>query len=166
MTRLLGAFLIGLLVNACTLTPAPTATAALPPPPTEAAILTITGSGELCGPWWYGCGAALAIEALAWELPGDWRPGALDTVFAVDLRVEGELPARVTGVRQQGRERIEPGDYKLVAIETMTPDTFPSGATFSARVGCSVEVNIPPGTRAVGVKVEWDNSSCTIAVSR
>jgi hypothetical protein len=111
-----------------------------------------------------GCGAFLAVKPPGWSLPEDWAPGADDTRFAVDVAPGSDSPARVTGVGQPGRERIEPGDYRLVVIETRSPDTLPP--TLSALVGCSVEVSIPPGTRAVSVEVKWDHSSCMIAVSK
>lgn len=134
------------------------------PVASEAARLTVTGSGVLCGPWWMGCGAVLAVEPSEWSLPEHWAPSADDTQFETDAAPNAET-TRVTGIRQAGRVRIEPGEYSLVVIETRSPDDQPQG-TFDAFVRCSVNVQIRPGIRAVSVDVRFsDQSSCTIAVS-
>jgi hypothetical protein len=135
------------------------------PPTSEAARLTVTGSGVLCGPWWMGCGAVFAVEAPGWSLPADWAPNADDARFAVDFRRHGER-TRITGVRQAGQDRVGPGAYRFVVIKTVSPDTEPEG-TFEASVLCSKELEIPHGIRAVSVNVEfaYHPSSCTIATS-
>jgi hypothetical protein len=81
----------------------------------------------------------------------------------VDLRAQSEKPARVTGLREPGSERIEPGNYLFAGILTSKSDS-PVDAPLESSVGCSVEVTIPPGTETVSVEVEF-RGGCTIAVS-
>ena len=139
----------------------------MPPPSSprsaEAATLNVTGSGTLCGPWWFGCGAVLVVERPGWTLPADWAPRADDVQFDVDLRVESEAAALVTGIREPGLERVEPGDYLLVGILTRQSDSA-TNEPLEASVGCSIEVSIPRGTESVTVDVEF-RGGCTIAVS-
>jgi hypothetical protein len=160
MSRWLAALLAAVLVGACTSPPPPTAT-----PPADAAALTVTGSGEFCGPWWYGCGAYLAIEDPSWSLPDDWAPGADDTQFDVDPQVSKDGPAKITGIVHLGQARIEPGRHQFVVITTETPDS-PATPPMSASFGCSVVVDIPTGTRAVGVDVRFGFAGCTIGISK
>ena len=155
---LLGAVALALLVVACAPNPSPSATQS-----SDAASMTVTGSGALGGPWWMGPGAVFAVQPPGWTLEHDWAPRAEDTQFAVELVAGSEGPMRVTGVRQGGKDWIEPGHYQFVVITTRTPDSPPS-APLSAWFGCSVVVSIPTGTHAVNVDVEF-GSSCTIAVS-
>jgi hypothetical protein len=109
-----------------------------------------------------GCGAYLTVESPEWSLPEDWAPTPDDTTFETDLRAGAET-TRVTGVRQAGRDRIEPGAYRIVVIKTLSPDTQPEG-TFEASVLCMSDVEIPPGTRSVRVDVEF-GAACMITTS-
>jgi hypothetical protein len=161
MSRSLSALLV-VLIAACTPTPAPTPQPTLAQPSTAPATLSVTGSGKLCGPWWMGCGAVLVIEQPGWVLPAGWAPSRDDTQFAVDLRAGSERPARVTGVREPGLERLEPGDYLIAGILTRQSDI--ATAPLESSVGCSAEVTIPPGTESVSVDLEF-SGGCTIAVS-
>lgn len=165
MSRWRNALMVPLVVAACTPAPSPASTSLVMPasPSAAAATLSITASGTICGPWWMGCGAVLAIEAPGWTLPDDWAPAADDTQFAVDLIAGSERPTRVTGVRQQGQDRIEPGDYLFVGIMTMSPDSQTPG-TLQATVGCSKAVKVPPGARAVRLDIEFA-SACSMDVS-
>jgi hypothetical protein len=164
MPRLLGAVLLGasVAVGACGPTPSamPSAMSSFS---ADAATLTINGSGELCGPWWFGCGAALVVEPAGWELQETWVLGADDTRFAVDPRVATEEGALITGVAQEGRNQIEPGDYTVAAILTMQSDVATPPP--SASLGCSVDMSIPRGTRAVTINVEFNVSHCAITVA-
>jgi hypothetical protein len=156
-----------LLVAACARNPSPTnPSPSSTPRASESARFSVTGSGELCGPWWMGCGAVLAVEPPNWRLPKDWSPSAKDTWFAVAVVAGSESPAPVTGIRQLGQDRIGPGAYRFVVIMTMMPDTAPS-ATLSAALGCSANVRVSTTTRAVSVDVAFgaNGSTCTIAVS-
>lgn len=164
--RLMAGIVGAIVLAACGARPStPPATAALPtlPPETgELATFTVTGSGEFCGPWWFGCGAALVVEAPGWTMPADWSPRPNDTLFDVDPMPDGaDGPARVTGVREPGPNRIAPGDYRLVVIETQSGDTVPARTT--SRVKCTADMHIPAGTRAVVVDVVF-GPGCTIAV--
>jgi hypothetical protein len=109
-----------------------------------------------------GCGAYLAVEPPDWNLPEDWAPTADDIWFETDLRA-GRETTPITGVRQAGRDRIEPGAYRVVVIKTLSPDTQPEG-TFEASVLCMSDVEIPPGTRSVRVDVEF-GAACMITTS-
>ncbi|NJD26670.1 MAG: hypothetical protein FIA92_00030 [Chloroflexi bacterium] len=98
-------------------------------------------------------------------LPDEWTPSADDTEFEVDLRGGSDLPARVTGIRTPGQDRIDPGEYRFVVIVTRSPDNLPR--TVSASVGCSAEVTIPPltGTVIVDVGFSYSRADCTITVA-
>jgi hypothetical protein len=163
MLRWLGTFVAVVYIAACSPTPAPTPSPTLPAPSTEAATLNVTGSGSLCGPWWYGCGAVLVVERPGWTLPVDWAPSPEDIQFAVDLRIDSEKAALVTGIREPGLEQIEPGDYLLAGILTRQSDSA-TPALLESSVGCSVEVTIPPGTESVSAEVKF-RGGCTIDVS-
>jgi hypothetical protein len=163
MVRMLGAFLVAVLVAGCTSTPTSSPALFQPSPSANAASLSITGSGRLCGPWWRGCGAYLAIEQTGWRLPGDWTPSNDDIQFDLALRAGSERGPRVTGVLEPVPHRIEPGDYLLVGILTRTPDCCESPPATSASLGCSLEVSIPPGTRAVTIDVQF-GEACAIEV--
>jgi hypothetical protein len=141
----------------------PLASPSATPLATDAASLTVTGSGEFCGPWWYGCGAVLVVAPAGWTLPDDWAPSDRDTRFEVDVAIDGSL-ARVTGVAQIGQDRIEPGVYRFVVVETESPDDEPQGTLYPS-IGCSVEATVPPGTQAVTVAVEFRAGPCRISVS-
>jgi hypothetical protein len=169
MTRLaLGSAAAALLVVACGLDASPSGS----PVPSasslsaDAAGLTVTGSGERCGPWWMGCGAFLAIEPPGWTLPNDWAPSADDTQFAVQIAAGDDGPARVTGIWRLGQDQIEPGRYRFVGILTTSPDNASPG-TWYPSLGCGVEVEVPAGTQTVGVAVVFTDGqdACTIAVS-
>jgi hypothetical protein len=111
-----------------------------------------------------GCGAFLVIEAPGWALSDGWAPTAADTRFAVEPVPRSEA-VRVIGIRAVAQDRIEPGDYRFHVIRTTSPDTEPEG-TLHPVVGCSEAVNVPPGTRAVNVAVEFDGQpGCAIEVS-
>ena len=122
----------------------------------------MSGSGVLCGPWWFGCGAILVVEAPGWSLPENWAPGPEDTRFAIEFSRNMEQ-TRVRGITQVAQDRIEPGDHQLVVIKTESPDNA-TGGSFEASVLCSVEVAIPVGTRAVYVDVTFE-AGCAIDVS-
>lgn len=126
-------------------------------------MLNVTGSGILCVPWWYGCGAYLAVESQGWVLPIPWAPDAADIGFSV--RITGRDRVRVTGAEQAGNDRIEPGAYTLVVIRTSRPEGVTPEPTMSAAVGCAVDLDVPPGTRVVSVDVEFSGPACTIEAS-
>jgi hypothetical protein len=167
MSRSLAALLLAL-VGGCspapTLAPAPTAAQSA-----SAATLSIAGSGgPFCGPWWYGCGAYLAIEAPGWTFPRDWAPSDGDTRFTVVPDISEKEPTKVTGVMQLGQERIEPGTYRLAVIETHTSDTSSNGdpPRFDAFLLCTKDALIPEGTVSVGVEVSFSaNRGCAVTVS-
>ena len=162
MSRWRCALTVSLLVAACVPTPAPTLRPTAEPPSAEMATLTVTGSGVLCGPWWFGCGALLLIEAPGWTMPEDWAPSADDTQFEIGFARNME-ETRVTGIRRVAQDRVAPGAYRLVVIKTESPDTATDGS-FEASVLCSSDVDVLPGTRTVRVDVDFA-SGCTIAVS-
>ena len=152
MPRSLGAVLVAVVVAACTPTPEPTATATPVAPSERAATLSVTASGKVVGPWWMGPGAVLVIAEPGWSLPAGWSPGAEDIELAVDMRAGSDGPMRVTGLRVPGPRSIEPGDYELVIVNIRrsdVPDT-PLEASF----GCSVGLQVPPGTGIVRVDVK------------
>lgn len=153
------AVIAALLAVGCAVNPSPSGT----PVSSGAARLIVTGSGELCGPWWMGCGAFLAVEPPGWRVPEGWAPSDDDTRFAAFPRGGDDGPVRVSGVMPGGQDRIEPGQYRLVVIETRTPDNASPG-TWYGSFGCAADVTVPPGTRAVVADVIFE-LSCTIAVS-
>ena len=164
MLRSLGAFLAGALIAACSLTPSSPPTPVSSSPSSDAAELIVTGSGILCVPWWYGCGAFLAVEPPGWTLPTQWVPEAADIGFSVTITKRDRV--RVTGVQQAGIDRIDPGDYIFVVILTSRPEGAASPEpTMSASIGCSVEGTIPPGTGVVTVDVDFNQPPCVIKVS-
>jgi len=146
--------------------PSPTTPTAVKSPtaaPTGGARLHVTGSGVLCSQWYAGCVAYLTVVAPDWSLPDAWTPTADDTEFRGDL-VAGSESVAVTGVRRAGRERIEPGSYRLVVVKTTSPDSGPSVGTITASILCSVDVVVAPGAGAVDVNVAFD-STCSIRVA-
>lgn len=147
-----------------------TAAACGPNPPPSATIeptaarLNVTGSGLLCGPWWFGCGAVLVIETPGWSLPEGWEPNAEDTFFATEFSRNMER-TRVNGIRQVAQDRIEAGDYAFVVVKTTSPDSA-SPRTLNPAVGCSKAISVPPGARLVSVAVEFDGGpGCSMTVS-
>ncbi len=166
MSRLVVALLIAVLVGACDVKRPPMATpvvAQTPSPvPVTPAALTITGSGWLCGPWWYGCGAVLVIAQPDWTIPADWAPGIDDIRFDGDRRAGSEKPTLITGAREPAPEWIESGDYRLVGILTRQSDV--ADAPLESTVGCSADVSIPSGTRSISVDITFGNA-CMIDVS-
>lgn len=157
MSFVIRALLVAVGIVACTPTPSPT-----PTPASGAARLNVSGSGALCGPWWFGCGAILVVEAPGWTLPENWAPSPEDTRFAIEFSRNMEQ-TRVRGITQVAQDRIEPGHHRLVVIKTESPDTATDGS-FEASVLCSIEVDVPPGTRAVNVEVTFA-TGCAIEVS-
>jgi hypothetical protein len=161
MTRVLGSLLVAFLIAGCVPTPSPSP--AVPTVSSEAATLTITASGEFCGPWWFGCGGVLVIEPPGWQLPTDWSSGADDTRFAAERIAGSEEPATVMGVARQGQDRIEPGDYTVAGILTMQSDVATQPP--SASLGCSRELTVPRGTLAVTISIDFGVAGCTLTVS-
>lgn len=133
------------------------------PQAVDSATLTITGSGTVCGPWWFGCGAVLVIEDPGWTLPAGWTPDADDVVFDIKLQAGSDHPAPITGIIGSGPGRIEPGDYLLAGILTMNPDS-PGDSGRRASIGCDAVLTVPPGTRSVTVALVFRNA-CSITVS-
>ena len=161
--RGLGAVAAALLVAGCGWSLSPSGAPSPAPWSSGAAAFVVKGSGEVCGPWWMGCGAVLAVEAPGWTVPEGWSPNDGDTQFAIDLRPGHDGPMRVTGIRPGGQDRIEPGQHRLVVILTMSPDNASPG-TWIGRFGCAADVSVPPGTRMVVADVVF-GPSCTISVA-
>jgi hypothetical protein len=136
----------------------PTATA------NGAPSLSVTGSGEFCGPWWQGCGAVLVVEQPGWSIPDGWRPSDRDTIFAIEPDLESPM-ATVRGVKRQGQASLETGVYEAVVIETTSPDDKPQGTLF-AHVLCTATLDIPDGARSVTIAVTFGGTSfpCTAEV--
>lgn len=163
-----GGLLAFALVSACG---APTPPTGMPPSATPdaaagpSATLTVSGSGFVCGPWYYGCGAILTVASPGSKAPVDWTPGAGDTWFKVAYETSSDGPYPVTGVGTPGQDRLDPGSYRLVVVMTEQSDV--GGATMSPSFGCSADIVVVPGTVAVHVDVRLrvSASPCSIAVS-
>jgi hypothetical protein len=162
MRRSVGALLVVLSIVACAPTPSSSPTSRPATPSPAAAALSVTGSGVLCAPWWYGCGAYLVVEPGGWTLPSDWARDAADIGFSG--RITKRDAIRVTGAEQAGNDRIDPGRYAFVVVLTSQPEGVSPQPAMSASMGCSVDVNVPPGARAVSVDVRFEGG-CTIEVS-
>ena len=164
MTRSLAAVLLALMVEGCS--PTPSATPAEATRSSDAATLTITGAGETCGPWWFGCGLYLVIEPTGWDEVDAWTPRPEDTQFAVGLIAGSDSPMRVSGVYRQGRNWVEPGDYRIVVLDYSVSDTE-TQRTRPAELLCSLETRIPKSSRSVAIDVQFVNTAdpCRITVS-